>query len=131
MMKRLLPALLLAAAPLGACDGGDTAPAPQKSIQVRSAAQDQLHQLNELNRAIALKRAIRDSGSSCLRVTSSGFVGRYKNMDYWTATCEDEFDRTREWALFIGADESVQVRLCADVAEVGLPACKAQAKPAG
>lgn len=128
-MRRLL--LLLPLVALAACDQGTSEAPPPKPIEVRSAAQNQLRQLNELNRAIALKRAIRDSGSSCLRVTASGFVGRYKNMDYWTATCEDEFDRTRDWALFIGADDSVQVRLCADVAEVGLPACKAQAKPAG
>ena len=130
-MRRLLPLVLAAAFAAAACDRGDPAPAPAKPIEVRSPAQDQLHRLNELNRAIALKRAIRDSGSSCLRVTGSGFVGRYKNMDYWTATCEDEFDRTRDWALFIGADDSVQVRLCNDVAEVGLPACKPAAQPAG
>jgi hypothetical protein len=129
-MTRLLPLLLLAA-PLVACDRGASDPTPAKPIEVRSAAQDRLHQLDELNRAIALKRAVRDSGSSCLRVTSAGFVGRYKNMDYWTASCEDEFDRVRDWALFIGADDSVQVRLCKDVAEVGLPACKSAATPAG
>jgi hypothetical protein len=128
-MTRLV--LLLPLAALAACDRDASEAPPPKPIEVRSAAQNQLRELNELNRAIALKRAVRDSGSSCLRVTASGFVGRYKNMDYWTATCEDEFDRTRDWALFIGADDSVQVRLCADVAAVGLPACKAQAKPAG
>lgn len=129
-MTRLLPLLLLAPL-LAACDRGAADPTPPKPIEVRSAAQDQLRQLDDLNRAIALKRAVRDSGSSCLRVTSAGFVGRYKNLDYWTATCEDEFDRTRDWALFVGADDSVQVRLCEDVAEVGLPACKAAAEPAG
>lgn len=128
-MTRLL--LLTGIVALAACDRGTADAPPPKPIEVRSAAQNQLRQLDELNRAIALKRAVRDSGSSCLRVTSSGFVGRYKNMDYWTATCEDEFDRTRDWALFIGADDSVQVRLCQDVAEVGLPACKAAPKPAG
>lgn len=92
-------------------------------IIVRSETQKQLFTLNDLNRAIALKRAIRDFGPGCLRVTKSGFVGRYKNMDYWTATCQDDFNRDRNWALFIGANDSVQVRLCDDVAKVGLPAC--------
>lgn len=118
----LLPALLLAA-----CEQ----PAPEKpatNISVRSVAQKAMFDLNDLNRAIALKRAIHDYGAACLRVTKSGFVGTYKNMDYWTATCEDSQGRTRDWALFIGANDDVQLRLCKDVASVGLPACIIQDK---
>ena len=48
-------------------------------------------------------------------------------MDYWTASCVDQFDRARDWAIFIGADDSVQVRLCKDTEAVGLPACSRQA----
>ena len=81
---------------------------------------------NNLDRAIALKRAIMDSGSSCKRVATTGFVGTYKNMDLWTASCIDSFDRARDWAIFIGADDSVQVRLCKDTQAVGLPACVAK-----
>jgi len=126
---RLIPVALLIL-PLAACDQGSSAPPPTQNITVRSDGQDRIHQLNDLNRAIALKRAILDSGNECRRVTKSGFVGEYKNMSYWTASCEDKFNRTRDWALFIGADESVQIRLCEDVAKVGLPACviKPQAK---
>ena len=135
-MRRLA---LLMVLPLAACDQGSSAPPPTPKISVRSAGQDAMHQLNDLNRAIALKRAIYDSGNECRRVTKSGYVGEYKNMSYWTASCEDKQKRGRDWALFIGADESVQIRLCADVAKVGLPACvikpdatlpaKASAKP--
>jgi hypothetical protein len=116
----LLPALLLAG-----CDQ----PAPEQpaaKISVRSPAQKAMFELNDLNRAIALKRAIYDYGAACLRVTKSGFVGTYKNMDYWTATCEDSQGRTRDWALFIGANDDVQLRLCKDVASVGLPPCVIQ-----
>ena len=121
-MRRL--SFLLLILPLAACDQGSSAPPPPTTkISVRSAGQDKMHQLNEMNRAIALKRAIYDSGNECRRVTKSGFVGEYKNMSYWTAACEDKLKHSRDWALFIGADESVQVRLCADVAKVGLPAC--------
>ncbi|WP_309601469.1 hypothetical protein [Sphingomonas sp.] len=115
---------LLLIVTLAACDQRSSAPpAPTTKISVRSAGQDRMHQLDDLNRAIALKRAIYASGNECRRVTKSGFVGEYKNMSYWTAACEDKFKRSREWALFIGADETVQIRLCADVAKVGLPAC--------
>lgn len=124
MRVTLVLATALAAAACGSEPERAPQPEPTREIIVRSESQKQLFQLNDLNRAIALKRAVRDFGPSCLRITKSAFVGRYKNMDYWAATCEDERGRTRDWALFIGANDSVQVRLCDDVAKVGLPACK-------
>ena len=116
---------------LTACDQSPTTQ-PAQPIVVRSEGQDRLHQLDDLNRAIALKRAIYDSGADCRRVTRSGYVGEYENTSYWTATCEDRFGRTRDWALFVGPDESVQVRLCQDVVQAGLQPCviKQQASPA-
>ena len=124
--------LLLLSLSLTACDQGSSAPPPKQKIIVRSAGQDKMHQLDDMNRAIALKRAIYDSKAECRRVTKSGYVGEYENTSYWTATCEDKFKRSRDWALFIGPDESVQVRLCEDVVKAGLPACaiKDEAKPA-
>ena len=111
---------------LGACREEAPPPKPEQQIRVRSEGQKALFAANELNRAIALKRAIMESGSSCRRVARTGFVGVYKNMDYWTASCVDTSDRSRDWAIFIGADDSVQVRLCSDTAAVGLPACTAK-----
>lgn len=107
---------------MAACGRESTPEAPRKEIRVRSAGQDQLLKLDDFNRAIALKRAIIASGSKCKRLTASGFVGEYKNLDMWTARCEPE----RDWAIFIGPDDSVQVRLCRDTEKVGLPACKAK-----
>lgn len=130
-MRRSLMLMMLVL-PVAACGGGTEAPAPKQKITVRSEGQKQMHQLNDLNRAIALKRALYDTGAQCLRVTQSGFVGTYENTEQWTATCVDKFKRTRDWALYIGADDSVQVRLCDDVVKAGLPACviKDEAKPA-
>ena len=129
-MRRSIMLLMLL--PLAACDQGTSAPPPKKEITVRSDGQDRMHQLNDLNRAIALKRALYDSKAECRRVTKSGYVGEYENTSQWTATCEDKFKRTRDWALFVGPDESVQVRLCEDVVKAGLPACviKVEAKSA-
>lgn len=131
-MRRPILLLMLIPLVLAACDQGSVASPPRQKITVRSDSQNRMHQLNELNRAIALKRALYDTGAECRRVTKSGYVGEYENTSQWTATCEDKFKRTRDWALFIGADESVQVRLCEDVVKAGLPACviKDQPKPA-
>ena len=116
-------ALMLSVVMLAACKGGTPAEQPvQNDIVVRSEAQQQLFDLNDLDRAIALKRAIADQGLRCSRIVSTGYVTRYKDMDMWTAKCGDD----REWALFISANDSVQVRLCVDNEKIGLPACKVQ-----
>ena len=118
-MTRHVP-FLIAAAMLASCGPSENpAPPVQNEITVRSAAQQQLFNLGDLDRAIALKRAIVDQGLRCTRVVSTGYVTRYKDMDVWTATCDDD----RIWSLFISANDSVQVRLCADNEKIGLPAC--------
>ncbi len=120
-------ALVATAMLVGACEKDAPTPAKAaKTVSVRSEGQKQLSAAGDLDRAIALKRAIQASGSSCGRVNATGFVGPYKNMDYWTASCVDSFKWTRDWAIFIGADDSVQVRLCKDTQAVGLPSCVAK-----
>jgi len=107
-----------AASLLAACDQSQPTQ-PRQPIVVRSEAQDQLHQLDDLNRAIGLKRAIYSAGYTCKRVASSGYVTEHKNLSMWMAACDDK----REWAIFVGPDGSAQVRPCRDVAQLGLPAC--------
>ena len=117
-MRRAIIAAAAAALAASGCDSGE-APQEVRSIKVRSQAQSQLHQANDLNRAIALKRAIQDSGYTCKRITRSGYVGDYKNLEMWAADCADR----RQWAIFIGPDGSAQIRDCRDVEAVGLPKC--------
>jgi hypothetical protein len=115
--------LLFSMVALAACKEGTPAEQPvQNDIMVRSKAQQQLFDLNDLDRAIALKRAIAEQGLRCARIVSTGYVTRYKDMDMWTATCSDD----RQWSLFIAANDSVQVRLCDDNEKIGLPACVVQ-----
>lgn len=117
MRSLILPLVLLASA----CDSAAPVdPAPKREVMVRSPEQKRLFEMTEVNRQIGLKRAIYASGSKCPRLTQTAFVGRYKNMDMWAARCSDK----RDWALFVGADDSVQVRLCRDTEAVGLPPCK-------
>ena len=120
-MIRFTGALLGLAVLTGGCDRKAEQPAkPAPVVKVRSPAQDRLHKLSEMDRAIGLKRAIYGSGATCARVTETRFIGQYKNMDMWAVRCADK----RDWALFVGADDSVQVRLCKDTEAVGLPSCK-------
>lgn len=101
------------------------------AIKVRGPDQDRLHQLDAINLAIALKRAIYDAGYFCKRVSDAGFVGEWKNLDMWMTTCVDG-KSTRNWAVFTGPDGSAQVRDCKDIEpSSGLPQCKIVKRPAG
>lgn len=126
MRLLLVPAL---AATLAACgSGGDQAPKSKDApIAVRSAEQDALHQLSDMNRDIALKRAILASGLRCKRVVRSGYVAEYNNLSMWAADCDDK----RSWGIFVGGDGSAQVRPCTDMARFKLPECKIAADPSG
>lgn len=117
IFRKSLPVLACAAL-LQGC--GEPAPTEDAPVTVRSEAQNRMFDLSPVNRDIALKRAIRASGLRCERVTRSGYVADYENLMMWTASCDDG----RDWAIFIGADDSAQVRNCVDVAEQGLPPCE-------
>ena len=117
-MRSGIIAAIAASLAVTGCDSEEPAQ-PTQPIRVRGEAQQELHGLNDLNRAIGLKRAIRDAGYRCQRVTRSGFVGPYDNLDMWMAACDDG----RDWAVFVGPDGSAQVRDCKDVASFGLPKC--------
>ena len=99
---------------------GPSAPEAKRApIKVQGDEQRQMAAANDMNRAIALKRAIYDAGSACKRVTKTGFVTDYKNMAMWQAACDDG----RDWAIFIAANGAIQVRPCADLKELKLPEC--------
>jgi hypothetical protein len=122
-MRATLAVITTLSALLAGCDTQPTKPA--QPIVVRSEAQDRLHQLDDMDRAIALKRAIYDSGSTCRRVTESGYVQEVQNLSMWTASCDDG----RDWSIFVGPDGSAQVRPCQDLAQFKLPACVIRQKP--
>ncbi len=125
-MRMAGPVLMLA---LVSCGSGDRAASPaatnEPQIAIRSPEQDRLHQLDDMNRNIGLKRAIMDSGLPCRRVTQSGYVQEYNRLSMWTATCADR----RSWAIFVGPDGSAQVRPCQDMARLGLPECRINPDP--
>ncbi|MBA2466870.1 MAG: hypothetical protein H0V46_04615 [Sphingomonas sp.] len=124
-MKSALLLVAAAAVLLAGCDQSPPSE-PRRPITVRSDAQDQLHKLDDLNRAIGLKRAIHQSGYGCKRVDTSGYVQEHENLSMWTARCDDK----REWAIFVGPDGTAQVRPCRDLAQLKLPACVVRKSPA-
>lgn len=118
-MKKLF--WTLAAAGAAACGGGEAdQPTQTRKVVASSPLVDQLRGLSEMNRGLALRRAIQDSGKRCKRVDASGFQQDYQNLSMWTARCSD----TGGWALFIAPNGDVQVRDCDDASRLGLPACR-------
>ena len=117
-MVRKTLIVALGAVALAGCGKTDTT--GDTEVSVRSENQDKLFELSPLYRNIAMRRAITGVGMPCQRVEYSGYVGRYENLDQWVAACDDK----RVWAVFIGADDTAQVRYCPDVEKVGLPACE-------
>ena len=116
---------------LAACGDGETgqrqAASNTPQIAVRSAEQEQLHQLDDGTRDIGLKRAILESGMPCGRVIRSGYVQEHQALSMWAAECTGN----RNWAIFVGPDGSAQVRPCQDLKGLGLPECKIAADPSG
>ena len=119
-----LPALLLAAC---GSNGSQQAATNQPDIAVRSEEQNRLHQLTDMNRDIALKRAILASGLRCKRVVRSGYVTEYQKLSMWQADCDDK----RSGGIFVGPDGSAQVRPCTDNARFKLPECRIAQDPSG
>jgi hypothetical protein len=102
-----------------ACDSGPPRQARTKMV-IANPFHDRLMALSDLNRSLALRRAVQDSGEACKKIDRSAFQGEHKALKMWTATCSDSGD----FALFIAPNGDVQVRRCRDAQALGLPACK-------
>jgi hypothetical protein len=123
-------AAIMSALMLAACNESQPQ-ANQTTIKVRSDEQEQLHKLDAFNLAIGLKHAIYDAGYTCKHIKDAGFVGNYKNLDMWMASCTYEHGSPRDWAIFAGPDSGAQVRDCRDIPGSGLPQCAIKQRPAG
>lgn len=120
-MRRLL--WIGAALAIAGCDGGPPTQTRPIKVNQTNPFHDQLSALSELNRSLALRRAVQDAGMSCRKIERSAFQGDYQGLKYWTASCGGTLD----YALFIAPNGEVQVRKCADAGELGLPACRLDA----
>jgi hypothetical protein len=104
---------------LAGCDGGSQ-PAATRTVKPSSEYVDRLKGLSELNRGLALRRAIQDTGGTCKKVDQGRFQEDYQNLSMWVARCSDGND----WAIFIAPNGDVQVRDCKQARTLGLPACR-------
>jgi hypothetical protein len=94
-------------------------PGPEQ-VAPKNQYADQLKALSELNRGLALRRAILDTpGGACTRVEYSGYQQDYRNLSMWLVRCSDRHD----WAVLIAPNADVQVRSCSDHKALGLPEC--------
>jgi hypothetical protein len=105
--------------PLAACEDG-TPERNVTSVRVAVPASDRLKAMSPLYRYLGLRRSILDSGQRCKKVDNGAFQQDFRNLAMWVGHCTD----TGDWAIFIAATDDVQVRRCADLAELKLPACK-------
>lgn len=118
--------LTLAALAVTGCGPREEPQQNRAEPEIQSEGQRALHQLDDVNRAIGLKRAIHASGFQCQRIDRSAFVQKYGTLEMWAAACNDG----RGWGLFVGRDESVQVRSCKDLVSLKLPRCPSWAENA-
>jgi len=107
---------------LAGCGDTGAPPANQAAARIRMAnpGSDRLKALSPLYQRIGLLRAIRSSGKRCRRVDRLGYQQEYEQLAMWVALCDDG----KHWSVFIAPSEDVQVRDCAQHAELGLPVCR-------
>lgn len=106
---------LLAAAALVAAPVAAAPPSPAVAYSNRLKA------LSDLERRGAIRAAIRESGAWCKRIDRVAYQGPYRNLVMWTAHCGPQ---PIDYGIFIGPDGTVQVRSCADLVTLKLPACR-------
>jgi hypothetical protein len=82
---------------------------------------DRLKALNPMNKRVGLLRAIQQSGFRCRGgVLTGAYQQQYQNLSMWVALCADG----KNYAVFIAPSEDLQVRDCAEHAQLSLPACR-------
>jgi len=117
-MKSLAGIFLLPLA-LAAC--GDVTPSGgDNGIHIANPDSDRMKAASPLDQRLALMRAIRDTGHRCHRVVTGAYQEYYRGMEMWVALC----DEGTHWAIFIAGNSDVQVRDCAQSAQLGLPLCR-------
>ena len=101
---------------------------PALAITVANPASDQIKAYPDIQRRAVLRGIVMDGGAYCKRVEQAAFQGPWGNLAMWRAKCHPT-DKRLDYAVFIGADATAQVRPCTDMAYLKLPACRPFAPP--
>jgi hypothetical protein len=94
----------------------------QAAVTIANPASDQMARLSVIQRKGALRAAMLDSGVPCQRVEKANIQGPWANTILWRVKCSG--DPRYDYGVFVGPDASVQVRYCAEMAELKLPTCR-------
>lgn len=130
----IAPALLLLSS-LSACgqapsdqpagNAATNVSAATRHITIRNEYQEKLLKLNDTQRDLTLRRAVRDDNGRCNHISGSKYQEQYKSMAMWVAHCE-----SGDWAVFLAPTGEVQVRACQDIPKLNadnkwlnLPTC--------
>jgi hypothetical protein len=106
---------------LSAC--GDTSAPGNGGIQINIANEgsDRLKALNPMNQRIGLLHAIQQSDIACPGgVLTGAYQQQYQNLAMWVALCGNG----KHYAVFIAPTEDLEVRDCAEHAQLHLPRCR-------
>ncbi len=93
--------------------------APALGAMAKNPFNDRVLHLSLADRNGALRRAVTLDDQKCGRLAKSAFRGLYGNLGLWAVRCVPGGD----YGVFLGPDGTVQVRGCADMAALKLPAC--------
>lgn len=106
---------------LGGCDSGSGGETKVRSIKVGATNpyHERMQQLSPMDRGLALRRALQDSGQRCQVPIASAYQSEYRSLKLWTLRCSDSGD----WAIFLGSTGDVQVRRCTELTKLNLPPC--------
>ncbi|HJQ15781.1 MAG TPA: hypothetical protein VJ859_02165 [Allosphingosinicella sp.] len=117
MFRSRLPAVLIV---LLASACGDTSPPPPPKYTAAkdNPAHQRMLAARDVDRMLALRRAIQDDDGSCPKVTGSSFQENYKGMAMWVAYCSNG-----PWAVYIAPSGDIQARPCKDSRTLKLPEC--------
>ena len=107
-----------AGAPSAAADAAAANGDPR--IEMSNPGSDRLKGLGPLNQRIGLLRAIRQSGIRCPGVLTGRYQQQYQSLAMWVALCGNG----KHYAVFIAPTEALEVRDCAEHAQLNLPRCR-------
>ena len=101
-----------------ACLFGLALATPATAALNKNPFNDQLLKLSLTDRNAALRRAVTET-QRCGRLSKSVSRGLYGNLGFWVVRCVPGGD----YGVFLGPDASIQVRTCAEMPGLKLPAC--------